>query len=177
MQTVDKKTIEFTNIYNDYYTLIFGKIYSKLRNVDESEDLCHDLFTLLYKKYSEVRNPRAWLMGAMNYMILEYYKKRDKRDTCVFNADTYEEKREFDPDKYDTSLIIEEAIEETGNYKDDKDKIIFELIAIYNYTYKEVAKHLGIQTYKVRYSYTMSVKRIEEFLKKKMGIKNLDELL
>jgi RNA polymerase sigma factor (sigma-70 family) len=177
MQIIDKKSAEFTEIYSDNYPLIFGKIYSKLGNIDDTEDLCHDVFTLLYKKYSDVRNPRAWLVGAMNFMILEYYKKREKRNHTVVDADSFEERSEFDPDKYDTSLIIKEALEDTNNYKDDRDKIIFELIAIYDYTYKEVAKHLGIQTHKVRYSYTTSVRRIEEHLKMKMGIRNLDELL
>jgi DNA-directed RNA polymerase specialized sigma24 family protein len=67
-------------------------------------------------------------------------------------------------------------LEHTENYKDEKDRIIFDLIAISNYTYEEAGKYLGMAKYQVRYRYNAISKRILLYLQKK-GINSLEDLL
>ena len=57
-----------------------------------------------------------------------------------------------------------------------QEQLVFELIAINNYTQEETAKQLGITRRQVRYKYSIIVDRILDYFKKK-GINSIEELL
>ena len=62
------------------------------------------------------------------------------------------------------------------NYKNEKEKILFDLVAIHNFTYKEAGKLLGLRASKIRYVYNKTVKKILDDLKDK-GIKDIENLI
>ena len=73
-------------------------------------------------------------------------------------------------------VIISEAIEKGEVFENDTDRTLFDLIAVYTYSYTEAGKELGLTKRQVEYKYTQIVMKIKDHLKKK-GINNLEDLL
>ena len=175
MNIIPDKVKKFTDIYSDYYPAVYNGIYSKIRNKDLSGDLAQEVFTRFYEKMDEVENPRKWLMGTLRYVLLEHYKKNSVVKIDIDEI-FYDANIQYVNGFRDTRIILQEAFEASENYKDDRDRIIYELIAIKNYTHEEVARLMGLTKRQIGYRYKTIVDRIVDYLKNK-GVKNLEELL
>jgi len=175
MNIIPDKVKKFTDIYSDYYPAVYNAIYAKIRNKDLSGDLAQEVFTRFYEKMDEVENPRKWLMGTLRYVLLEHYKKNSVVKIDIDEI-FYDANIQYVNGFRDTRIILQEALEASENYKDDRDRIIYELIAIKNYTHEEVARLMGLTKRQIGYRYKTIVDRIVDYLKNK-GVKNLEELL
>lgn len=175
MNLIDAKTRTFTEAYNDYYPLLYNVIYSKIGDDDTTQDICQDVFTRFLVKFDTVQNHRTWLYGTMKNVLLELYKK--KKATAVETESLFEDiTMSFVNGFRDSRIMIEEALENIENFGDEKGKTIFDMVALYNYTYKEVGKELGITERMVRYKYTVIVDKLMAYFRSK-GIHGLEELL
>lgn len=172
---MSKKRDLFTEAYYQYYTVVFNAIYVKVNSVDDAEDICQEVFVRFYNKIDEIQNIKQWLYGTLKLVVLEYYRKRTTDQVNiddVFNDVALT----FVNGMRESRIIISEAINSIDSQLDDEERTVFELIAFYNYTYKETAKHLGMTLRMVEYRYCRIVDRIMDYLRKK-GIKEMDELL
>ncbi|MCP4135740.1 MAG: sigma-70 family RNA polymerase sigma factor [bacterium] len=171
------KESKFREVYNDYYPLVFNAIYSKLGNREDTEELCHDIFVVFYKNADSIYNTSGWLKKSVRYHIMTYFRNMKPGDKSI-SIDIAEDDIDFkfDKDTDDIGIIINEAIDNEENYRNDKDKILFQLIAVYNYTYAQAGKQLGLTRRQAEYSYTQITKKIVEYLKKK-GISKIEDLL
>ncbi|MFH0977012.1 MAG: sigma-70 family RNA polymerase sigma factor [Spirochaetota bacterium] len=175
MNLLSDKVKKFTDIYSDFYSVVYNGIYSKVRNIEIAGDLAQEVFTRFYEKMDEVENPRKWLLGTSRFVLLEHYKKNSTDNVDIdriFNDANLHYVNGF----RDTRIILQEALDASENYRDDKDRIIYELIAIKNYSYYEASKQTGLSMRQVRYRYNLIVERIMKYLSTK-GINNLEELL
>ncbi|HNX25289.1 MAG TPA: sigma-70 family RNA polymerase sigma factor [Spirochaetota bacterium] len=175
MNIITGKVKKFTDIYSDFYSVVYNGIYAKIRNADISGDLAQEVFTRFYEKMDEVENPRKWLLGALRYVLLEHYKKNSV-GTLDIDEIFFDTNIQYVNGFRDTRIILQEAFDTSENYKDERDRIIYELIAIKNYSYEEVARLMGLTKRQVNYKYKSVVDRIVDYLKKR-GINNLEELL
>jgi len=175
---LSKKERDFRKSYSDYYPMILNALYSRVGNREDAEDICHEIFVNLYRKFDEVRDPRSWLLGAMRFCISNYYRKREGSDSESVDIDSMEDnvRLAFENGFRDIRIIIHDAIEESENYRDEKDRILFDLIAINNYSYEQAAKHLGLTKRQTQYRYQQVSRRILEMLKKR-GITRIEDLL
>ncbi len=175
MNIISDKVKKFTEIYSNFYPVIFNGIYSRIKNEDISGELAQEVFTRFYEKIDSVEQPRKWLWGALRYVLLEYYKKNNDNsidiEEILFDANI-----QYTNGFRDTRIILQEAFDATENYNDETERVIYEMIAIQNYTYEEVAGLLGMTKRQVNYRYRTVVERIIDYLRKR-GIKNLEELL
>jgi RNA polymerase sigma-70 factor, ECF subfamily len=173
MPLLEKRKIEFTEIYADYYQVVYGTIYSKISNPDDTDDLTQEVFMHFYSKMSEVENKRAWLFGTINNVLMNYYRKKKK-----FSSDEDIENYLSDVSLTfvngfrDTRIIIDEAVERLNG----KDRVIFDLIAVQNLAYDFTASHLGLTKRQVEYRYSLIVKGIRNFLNER-GISTIEDLL
>lgn len=175
MPIVDKKITIYSEVYSDFYPIVFGTIFSKIRNHDETKDICQEIFTRLYIKFEEVENYRKWIFGTMRNVLMEYFRSKKKEHLDiddVFNDVNLTYVNSFK----DTRLILEEAMQDMQNFGDEKNRILFELVTIRNLTYKETAKQMGISVNQVRYRLKQIVVRFNDYFKKR-GINSLEELL
>ena len=166
---------EFAEAYGDYYPVVFGAVYSKVNNLDDAEDICQELFIKFYDKLQTIENRRKWLYGALKLEVMAFYRRKKHGDVDideVFNDVGLTFVNGF----RDTRILINEAIEDMNNFKDEADRVIFDLVAIQNYTYQETGAQLGMSTRQVRYRYGLIVDRLVDYLKKK-GIGGLEDLL
>jgi len=175
MSAIDRITSAFSAVYSDYYALIYSVVYAKLNNADEAEDICQEVFMRLLERFYEVENPRRWLYGAVRLVMLEYFRKKKGHDVNVDDV-LDDVSMSYVNGFRDTRIVIQQALEDMNNYEEETDRIVFELIAIHNFTYQEAAEQLGITEHKSRYKYNRVSERLMTYFKGK-GIKGLEDLL
>jgi RNA polymerase sigma-70 factor, ECF subfamily len=164
----------FSEVYHRYYALIFNALYTKLGNAADAEDLCQEVFIRFYDNFEQVLNHKKWLFATLNYVVLEFLRK--KRPQANLDEYTNDISLAYLNGFKDSRLVIEEAFEHMGNFKDEREKVLFNLIAFNRYTYKEAARETGFSQRQAAYRYAKIVERIIAYLQRK-GIEGLEDLL
>jgi RNA polymerase sigma factor (sigma-70 family) len=165
----------FAEAYNDYFPLLYGVIYRKIRNPDDTEDLCQEIFIHFLNKIDEIENQRKWLYGTMKFVLLNYYRKKGRYDASIDDIDD-DSGLTFVNGFRDTRIMINEAIENSGNFKDERERSLFDLIAVLNFSYEDAGAQLGFSRTQARYRYGLIVDRIISYFRDK-GINRLEDLL
>lgn len=176
MNLFSGKLKDFTSIYSDFYPVVYNSIYAKLRDDDTTGDLAQEVFTRFLQKIEEVENPRAWLFGTMKLVLFEYYRRKSGNNDLNIDNVFDDVNMRYVNGFRDTRIIILEALAASENYSDEYERIVFDLIALNDYTYREAAEQTGLSERQVRYRYNAAARRIAEYLKKK-GISSLEDLL
>ncbi len=174
MKLLDKKSAQFSEIYSDYYNAVFGAVYTRVGNPADAEDITHEVFLRFFENMDLIENNRRWLFGTLRNVILEHYRTR-KPDVNI--DDVFQDLAlTFVNGFRDIRIIIKDAIESDDNFKDEHDRIIFDLVAVQNCTYETAGKELGYTRNQVKYRYFQIVKNITAYLKQK-GIASIEDLL
>lgn len=175
---LSKKEREFRKSYSDYYSLVVNALYNRVKNLEDAEDICHEIFVSYYRKFDEIHDARSWLMGAMRYSISNYYRKKEGSDSSYIDIDRLEDDvhLSFENGARDMRIIINDAIENRDNYRDERERILFDLVAINHYTYDQAAKHLGMTRRQAAYKYRQVSRRILDLLKQR-GISRIEDLI
>ena len=172
---LDKHTRNFTEMYSDFFPLVYGAVYSKLGNVDDAGDITQEVFARFYDRMGEVENPRRWLFNAMRYVVKEYYCARKGVEISI--EEVFEDMGlVFVNGLREARLIIQEALEDMENFRGERERILFDLIAVNCFTFMETGRQLGMSGKGVRRRYRLIVRRLIEYLNRK-GIRNLEDLL
>jgi RNA polymerase sigma factor (sigma-70 family) len=175
--SIPDKRKEFRDSYTRYYPLVFSVLYSKLNKREDTEDICQEVFIKYYNNFETIENARNWLLTALRFEINNYYRKKTNREDTVDIDDINDSINvAFENGFRDSRIILHEAIENMENFNDEKEKVLFDLIALYDFTYKEAAKYLGMTKSQAEYKYTVIEKRIVSYLQSK-NIKGIDDLL
>ncbi len=175
MKTSDKNIRRFTEIYNEHYAAVFGAAYARLHDVDAAKDVCQEVFIRFYNKMDEAENPRYWLYSALRYVVFEYYRKNHRDEANLEDIDVSIEHSYVNGFR-DSRIIIEEALNDISIFGDENTKNLYDLIAVYHYTYKEAGEQIGISERQAKYRYQQTVHRLLDHLKSK-GIRGLEDLL
>lgn len=172
-----RKRDAYTEAHDRYYPLVFSAVRVKVADKSDVEDICQNIFLKFYEKFDEIEQDhhRLWLYGAMRIFVLEYYRKKKKR--AVTEEEIFRDiSLTFVNGFRDTRMIIAETMNDDGVFDSDDDRVLFDMIALYNYSYSEVGRQMGYTKRQVGYRYRVIVDRITAGLKKK-GINNLEDLL
>ena len=127
-----------------------------------------------FEKFNTIENHRKWLYGALRLAVFEFYRSRNKASNIddIFNDVGLTFVNGF----RDARIIISEIIESDDTFDSEEDKILFDLIAINNFSYNQAGSQLGLTKRQVQYKYGLIVQKILDQLNKK-GIKNIEDLL
>jgi len=92
---------EFEAIYQTYYKKVFNYIKKKISNIQDAEELTHEIFIKLYRlRASYDANKSAistWIFVATNNRLKNYY--RDRKEQVTFDEITYNAiSEEFSPE-------------------------------------------------------------------------------
>jgi len=172
MVLLSKKDREYSDTFSAYYPMIFSTVCTKVGSLDDAEDITQNVFILYYQKMHDVAEPRTWLLGAMRFEVMNYYRKKGRGNDdieSIFDDPAHAFVNGF----RDTRIIIEEAID---SIDDRKSRVIFDLVAIRKYTYKEASKALGMTSRQVRYRYQSVMQHIIGYLQEK-GVNSIEDLL
>lgn len=175
MKITQSKLSAFLDIYNTFYSVIYASIYYKINNLADIDDICQELFERFYQNMEKVQNPRAWLYGTLRIITIEYYKQKGKREEDIEDL-LDSSKASYVNGFRDTRILLQEAMDSEETFETDKDRAIFELVAVCNRSIADAARHTGM-TYRIaNYSYKKSVANITRYLQKK-GIMRMEDLL
>ncbi len=170
------KRNRLTDIYGLYYPVVYNAVYTKVSDVDDTHDICQEVFLRLFERIDDVENVRRWLFSALKLVVLEHFRKKQKNDALNVEDVFTDISLTFVNGFRDSRMLIQEAIDAPGIFNDESERVVFDLVAINNYTYDAAAKNLGMTRRQIEYRYTQIVSRITDYLKKK-GINELDDLL
>jgi RNA polymerase sigma-70 factor, ECF subfamily len=173
-----KKDREFRKCYAEHYPVILAFLASRVGSMDDAEDICQEVFIRLYGNLEKVRERRSWLLTAARFEITNYFNKKatarsDAADIDDFNDDP----RLTTQDSFaENRIIIRDVIDDPANYQDERERLLFDLVAIYQFTYKEAGKYLDLTRWQAEYKYRQIEKRILARLNEK-GIRELGDML
>ena len=172
MSVFSKKDRRYSETYSLYYPVVFNAAFSKVGSSEDAEDIVQNVFIRYYEKMDDIRDSRSWLLGTMRYEVLNYYRKKNNADTDIENIFD-DPSLAFTNGFRDTRIIIEEAI---NSLKEEENRVLFDLVAIQRYTFREAAESLGYSVRQVRYRYESIVGIILDYLRAK-GIAAIEDLL
>ena len=169
---------EFRNLYAQYYPLVMSYLASRVGTMDDVEDICQEVFIRFYKNFSDIREKRSWLLTAARYEISNYYNRKATAKTKAANIDElHNDPGLVSQDSFfEDRLIIRNIIEDPDNFKNEKEKLLFDLVAVYGLSYKETGRYLDMTRWQAEYKYHKIEKNIIKRLQAK-GIKNAGDLI
>lgn len=172
MAILNKKKSEFTEIYSDYYQVVYGVIYSKIMNSTDADELTQEVFMRFYSKMDTIENVRAWLFGTIHYVLLNFYREKKKLNSEDIEQHLNDVSVTFLNGFRDTRLIIDDAIARL----EERERLLFDLIAVQNCTFEIASEHLGLTRRQTQYRYSLIIRDIRAFLSAK-GITKIEDLL
>jgi DNA-directed RNA polymerase specialized sigma24 family protein len=171
----EARTLRFIENYDSYYSIIFSSIYSKIGNYHDAEDICQEVFFRFFNKIEEVESPRKWLFGCLRIVVLDYYREKKGKE---LDLDELSDNiaMSYVNGFRDTRMMIKQAIDEICDERGDTDASLFELVAVYNFTFVQASKHLNLNYKQARYRYRVFTEKVLEKLMEK-GVRNIEDLL
>lgn len=152
----------FEKIYNEYYSLVKYVVYDILKDIEDTQDICQDVFLTLYEKIDqyEGKNFKYWLLQIAKNKALNHLKKRKLENTYVSQefvglANSIDVFNKFEGEIWS---ILE-------NYLDEEERKIVILKIVFNFSFNEIALELGQnKTYCYRV-YKESIKKLNNLMR------------
>lgn len=154
----NKDEDSLAQLYEKYYNLVYGIVFSILKNKEDSEDVTQVIFSKIYELPKEKlpeNYEASWLYKVSKNETLQYIRKAKSEITL---EDIY--------DVYDTTNNIDEIID-TETYKkmisglNDKEKEIVSLKILSQFTFKKIGQMLEMPTGTVQWNYYKAVNSLK----------------
>lgn len=140
----------YNKLYENYYKLIYGIVFSILKNQDDSEDITHEIFTKIYKldvSKLPTNNEASWLFTvSKNECYLHLRKSKPN-----INIDEMYEIPESSND-IDKIIDIEYYNKLIKGLKEDE-KLIVSLKVLSNFTFSKISQVMNIPIGTVQWKY------------------------
>lgn len=140
--------------YKEYYSLIYGIVFSILKNKENSEDVVQNvlikLFSLDKSKFPD-RGSLSWLYTVSKNEALNYLRKNKQ---FVNIEEIYEIKEETDEIE---KIIDVHTYNKIINGLNEKEKEIVSLKILSNFTFKKIGQLLKMPTATVQWKYYKAV--------------------
>jgi RNA polymerase sigma-70 factor, ECF subfamily len=163
----------YTELFVAYYHMVFNAVYTKVGRQDDAEDICQEVFIVLYNNIDRVENVRAWLYGTLRNLVYAYYRSKSTAPEDI-DGIMDDVALSFTNGFRDARIIIEEVLGEL--MLDDEARNIIELVAYHGYSYSETAGLLGLTKRKVDYRYKIIAAKITAGLRER-GVSHIEDLL
>jgi RNA polymerase sigma factor (sigma-70 family) len=168
-----KKRDIFSELFVEYYPMVFNAVVTKVSSEPDAEDICQEVFIALFNHLDEVRNIRAWLYGTLKNFVMKYYKEKYAGNENIENS-MEDAALSFVNGFRDTRIIISEVLDKA--LSEEEERNMFELVAYHKYSYSETAAIMGLTKRKVDYKYNKIAAKITLLLRER-GISQIEDLL
>jgi len=158
-----------------YFSAILSAVYHRTGNYQESEDICQEVFLGLFDRIDEVNNVRAWLYSAMRNKIVDHYREKGRSPEEI-SLIVEESSAAYVNGFRDTRIIIRQVLDAPDTFSDERERVLFDLVAVGGFSVAEAAEHTGITYRQARYGFEKAALGIADALKKR-GISSIEELL
>lgn len=148
-------------LYKNYSKLVFGVIYSILKNTDETEDVLQNVFVKIFKLDNEklpTKSHLSWLYSVAKNETINYIKKHSKEKN-------YESLYEItDNDTEIEKVLDKEYFNKLIENLPPKQQGILSLKIISNLSFREIANILDMKIPAVQWHYYKSLNTIKLLL-------------
>ena len=148
-------------LYKNYSKLVYGVIYSILKNTDETEDVLQNVFVKIFKLDNEklpTKSHLSWLYSVAKNETINYIKKHSKEKN-------YERLYEItDNDTEIEKVLDKEFFNKLIENLPPKQQEILSLKIISNLSFREIANILNMKIPAVQWHYYKSLNTIKLLL-------------
>lgn len=148
-------------LYKNYSKLVYGVIYSILKNTDETEDVLQNVFVKIFKLDNEklpTKSHLSWLYSVAKNETINYIKKHSKEKN-------YERLYEItDNDTEIEKVLDKEYFNKLIENLPPKQQEILSLKIISNLSFREIANILDMKIPAVQWHYYKSLNTIKLLL-------------
>ena len=148
-------------LYKNYSKLVFGVIYSILKNTDETEDLLQNVFIKIFKLDNEklpTKSHLSWLYSVAKNETINYIKRNSKEKNF---ENLYEIS---DNDTEIEKVLDKEYFNNLIKNLPQKQQEILSLKIVSNLSFKEIANILNMKIPAVQWHYYKSLNTIKLLL-------------
>lgn len=155
----------FSEIYSEYWFLLYESAYKRLQDSDQAKDVVQDVLIVLWdqRENLEVQNLRAYLLAAVRYQIFNLIAKDKVKD----NYYKYIQDQENEHSEADNELIyneLSEGVQTLLSKMPKKRKEIFELRFEEDLSTDSIARKLNITQKTVQNQLTKAVSYLKSVL-------------
>lgn len=148
----------FSILYEKYYSLVYGVVFSILKNRENSEDITQTVFAKIYqlpKQKLPEKYEASWLYAVAKNEALQSIRKNKNEESLDSVYDVSDEKNNID------EIIDIEAYKEMISGLSDREKEIVSLKVLSQFTFKKIGQILQIPTGTVQWSYYKAVSSLK----------------
>lgn len=160
MKNQDLKALE--ELYRRTSASVFGFALSVLKNVQDAEDVMHDLYVLVWSaagKYDPDGRPMAWIMTITRNLCLQKLREYQKRSDIP--QEDWENYVSGNPNmSSEDKLILAECLKILS----DEERQIIVLHAVAGFKHREIAKLLEKPLSTILSRHNRALKKMQKFM-------------
>lgn len=160
MKNQDLKALE--ELYRRTSASVFGFALSVLKNVQDAEDVMHDLYVLVWSaagKYDPDGRPMAWIMTITRNLCLQKLREYQKRSDIP--QEDWENYVSGNPNmSSEDKLILAECLKILS----DEERQIIALHAVAGFKHREIAKLLEKPLSTILSRHNRALKKMQKFM-------------
>lgn len=159
----------FAEIYNRYRFILHNHAWNKIRNKEESEDLVHEVFSMIWAKRQTINigsNLSGYLYSCIHNQFLNKIVHKNVRTKYIDSIAAFSETGPVVTDHRVRENMLRAIIEKEVAQLPPRMREVFELSRKQNLNHKEIAEIMGIseQTVKKQMNYALNI------LRKRLGL-------
>lgn len=155
------RTQGIEELYKNYSKLVFGVIYSILKNTDETEDVLQNVFIKIFKLDNEklpTKSHLSWLYSVAKNETINYIKKHSKEKNFENLYEVSDNNTEIE------KVLDKEYFNNLIKNLPPKQQEILSLKIVSNLSFKEIANILDMKIPTVQWHYYKSLDTIKLLL-------------
>ena len=171
MKKIDKKQLHeifdglknrnetaYNLFYKDYYSLVYGIIFSIMKNQTDSEDIAQEVFTKIYKLDESKlpsNNEASWLFTVCKNECFQYLRRKRPNISLEEIYDVSVESSDIN------EIIDKEYFSKLMDGLKDDEKMIVSLKVLSDFTFKKISQIMDIPIGTVQWKYYKAINSLK----------------
>ena len=148
-------------IYEEYYQKVFSYINSRINNYHDSEDLCEDVFTKVFRnmeKFDDTKSALStWIFNITKNTLIDFYRTRHDSYELLDNYEYEEEK-----DGVSETELADLAVALNKLSQEERDIIVLKYYE--GYSLKEIGEKMSMTYGVVKLRHNSALEKMKGFL-------------
>jgi len=157
----------FTEIYHQYWKLLFSVAANKLNNLADAEEVVQDVFADLWKRRAEIdirQSLKSYLAAAVKFQVYSLLYKRHRQRAFEQSLQQDTSATSHVEEQYNLK-VLQEKLQQTAAQLPERCRLVYELSRDAGLSNKEIAQSLDISEKTVENQMTKALKSLRTSLK------------